>query len=48
MPHDAPDFTSATATDAVTELLKEGAGGKDEANGRGVTLAGGGGGHVTG
>ena len=36
---DVPDFTSTTATEAVAELLKEGAGGKDDAKGRGVTLA---------
>lgn len=33
-----PDCTSATATEAVAELPKEGAGGKEEAKGSGVTL----------
>ena len=33
-----PDLTSATATDAVAEVVDEGAGGKEDVKGRGVTL----------
>ncbi len=35
---DLPDLTSATATDAVVEVVNEGAGGNDDAKGKGVTL----------
>ena len=34
---DVPDFTSTTASEALAELLKEGAGGKDDAKGREVS-----------